>query len=109
MAVAVLGILVAPHARQVSAAAPLPAQATAAVSIVTVADDMPCCPDVPPASECAKHCPLMALCATQLLAGSTAVALVISMTLLPRPAPLSDAPLQGLGDHPPAKPPRLFA
>jgi len=99
VAIAVLGMLAAPYGPQVLAAAPA-AQAT-------MAETMPCCPDQP-AQDCTKQCPLMALCATQLLAGAVLVADSASMILLARLMPASDPPLAGLGAHPPPKPPRSF-
>ena len=107
VAIAVVGILVAPFGRQAAAGQAL-AQATMAGG-ATMAGDMPCCPEQAPVQDCAKHCPLMALCATQLMHTSLGVAINLSMTLLARPAPTSDALLAGLGDHPPPKPPRFFA
>jgi hypothetical protein len=100
--VAVFGMLASPLARQVLAP---PAAAAAA----PIAADMPCCPEQAPTPDCAKSCPLMALCATQLIGGTTMVASKVSMIVVARLAPASDRPLAGLNIHPPPKPPRSAA
>lgn len=108
VAIAVVGILVAPFGRQAAAGQTL-TQTKMAGAAMAMAGDMPCCPEQAPVQDCAKDCPLMALCATQLMHASLGVAFDISMIVLSRPAPASDAPLAGLGNHPPPKPPRFFA
>src|SRR5215212_10437972 len=54
---AIMGLVVAPLA------APTAASAMARASTAAMADDMPCCPHEKPAMpDCAKACPLMAIC-----------------------------------------------
>jgi hypothetical protein len=69
--------------------------------------EMPCCPDEAPKSDCAKDCPLMALCAsTGVQFPTTGPGLIIpathSATLIPERA----VELHGLIQRPPAKPPK---
>jgi hypothetical protein len=67
---------------------------------------MPCCPEEPVKKDCAKSCPLMAFCATQLLAGpgSWVMALPASRVDV---SMADELPLAGLDALPGRKPPRL--
>ena len=106
-ALAVLALLLAPLAR--------PAMAMPAVMHATMGDhasmemtaDMPCCPEKAPVPDCAKGCPLMAMCA----AGSlqympTVSALVVPFTLASVVIPANGANLDGLTQRPPPRPPK---
>lgn len=103
-ALAVLGLLVAPFARPVMAAA---MQTTGEPAAMDMPADMPCCPDQMPAKDCAKDCPLMATC----MAGSVQdMPPVAALFILPRTTqivlPAGDADATGLGTGPPQRPPK---
>jgi hypothetical protein len=71
-----------------------------------VMGEMPCCPEIPK-SDCAKDCPLMALCAAIGVQFLTAVPglnipTIHAATLTPDHA----AELHGLAQRPPPKPPK---
>ena len=108
---ACLGLLVSPVVRGNLMSAPMDAMA-AGTAAGLAADagamaGMPCCPEEPP-KDCGKTCPLMALCATQLLAGpgwsATALPSSIAEILM-----ADEPPLTGLDALPGRKPPRLHA
>ena len=97
---AVVGLLFAPLA------APKAATQTGLASSA-VADDMPCCPpqktSVP---DCAKTCPLMAICLTKCVRGSPVPAV---LTVLGAPAkriaPAAETRRNGLSHDPLSRPP----
>ena len=68
--------------------------------------DMPCCPDGAPKPDCAKVCPLLAMCMAKTFqstpyASGPVRALTIAHTVLPR----DDAKLHGIAQAPPPRPP----
>jgi hypothetical protein len=70
-------------------------------------DGMPCCPDTPGKSDCAKVCPFMAVCAGLIFSGTASgVALIAPSALLAVIAPHDDAKRNGLGQAPPPRPPK---
>jgi hypothetical protein len=69
--------------------------------------EMPCCPDEAPKSDCAKDCPLMALCAaTGIQFLTTTPALNLPTMHSARFRPNRAAELHGLAERPPPKPPK---
>jgi hypothetical protein len=68
--------------------------------------EMPCCPDEAPKSDCAKDCPLMALCAASIQFLTTAPDLNIPVMLAHMLLGASTAELSGLTQRPPPKPPK---
>jgi hypothetical protein len=69
--------------------------------------EMPCCPDEAPRSDCAKGCPLMALCAaTGILFFAPMPGLNVTMTPARAFIPGSVAELRGLAQRPPPRPPK---
>jgi len=105
-ALAMLGLVLAPLARPAMA---MPAGLMAMAGDHTAMDmsaDMPCCPDNAPVPDCAKDCPLMALC----MAG-TVLNLPASVGLLPPKLanvvlPTNETGLPGLNHGPPPRPPK---
>ena len=81
----------------------------AGMDMADMSDAMPCCPHkAPPVDECQK-CPLMAVCAPQILGlpvgmniGAARIAVVQTLT------PASDSFGDSLGYDPPSRPPRLM-
>jgi hypothetical protein len=111
--VAVLGLIIAPLARPAAAMAGDMASVSVDVSAaadsgMAMPEDMPCCPDKAPVSDCSKTCPLMALCM------SGAVPMPASFEGPPpglrqgQLVPLRQEPhLSGLGSGPPTRPPKI--
>ena len=104
-ALAVLGLVVAPLA---NAAVALEKAATAAhADAMDMPDGMPCCPDMPAKPDCAKDCPLMAVCAGTGFSTPTASAAPVIPAALVMVIALRDDPrLSGLGQAPPPRPPK---
>jgi len=103
VAAALLGLLWSPLVR---VAMQMPATATASEQNGLMAD-MPCCPDEAPAKgDCAKTCPLMAMCVTQFLHAPLAIVTPVSLSFASRLVPLNDRPLSGLDTLPGRKPPK---
>lgn len=108
---AVLGLIVSPLARP-AVAMSMPSAAMTDDHAGMVMDqaamgEMPCCPEEAPKSDCAKDCPLMALCAVtgvQFLTAAPAlnIPLTQSATLMPDRA----AALHSLAQRPPPRPPK---
>jgi hypothetical protein len=110
--VAVLGLVVAPLARPAAAqpgAMPSTSMDVAATdSEMAMPEGMPCCPEKAPVPDCAKSCPLMALCL------SVTVSTLPSGTILPMQIRQSQSipflqgvELLGLGCGPPTRPPKV--
>jgi len=99
---AMLGLVLGPMA------APMPTDvAASAVADMTMSDGMPCCPDSPAKSDCAKVCPFMAVCAGLIFSGTAGGApLIAPSALLAVIAPRDDAKRNGLGQAPPPRPPK---
>ena len=78
----------------------------AAAETAEMAADMPCCPEKSAPMDC-DQCPLMALCAATgfFLPGPAGMIEIrpVTMRLL---APGNDPQADGLGEHPPPRPPR---
>jgi hypothetical protein len=68
--------------------------------------EMPCCPDETPKSDCAKDCPLMALCAASIQFLPTAPELSIPVMPAHTLLGASTAERSGLAQRPPPKPPK---
>ncbi|MCQ4191076.1 hypothetical protein [Methylocystis suflitae] len=85
-----------------------PARATAVGSTaMTMADDMPCCPDKT-APNCAKGCPLAIMCfAASLPAAAISAVAAPNIARLDVLSPLDDAFIAGVGGAPPRRPPRV--
>jgi hypothetical protein len=100
---AIIGLAIAPIVRPVMA---LPNGHTAMVddAAMGMPEDMPCCPRKAPISDCGKDCPLMAICATQLLC-NVVQGLVIPLGLAGLCVPESDPHVAGLSQAPPPRPP----
>ena len=107
LTLALCGMLSAPFARQ-AVAVPLAAPATEVLHDAAM-EDMLCCHDRAPSKDCAKTCPLMAMCATQFMHVAPFSAVQMNATLVARAAPASDVPLAGLDSSPRPKPPKFFA
>jgi len=78
----------------------------AAAEMAEMAADMPCCPDKSAPMDC-DQCGLMALCMVQNFHAPSPAGMIeirpVTMRLL---APGSDPQTDGLGEHPPPRPPR---
>jgi hypothetical protein len=73
-----------------------------------MAADMPCCPDKAPAPDCAKDCPLMALCmAGGVVDFPTAITLVVPHRSVSVAFAENDADRAGLTHGPPPRPPKI--
>ena len=105
-ALAWLGLVFGPMAAP-AMVMPMSDMAASATTDMNMSDAVPCCPDSPAKSDCAKVCPFMAICAGlifQGLAGSAT--LTVPGALLAVIAPRDDAKLSGLGQAPPPRPPK---
>ena len=105
-AAALLGMLLAPFAPGAMALS-MTAHATADMSMMK-GGSMPCCPDEAPAKNCAKSCPLLAMCVNQALPAQPGF---IPRTFETQPTRLvaaNDAPLDGRAENPLPKPPKFF-
>ena len=81
--------------------------AASAMTDVDMSDAMPCCPDSPAKSDCAKVCPFMAVCARLIFLGlASGATLTVPTALLAVIAPRDGAKLSGLGEAPPPRPPK---
>jgi hypothetical protein len=81
--------------------------AASAMTDVDMSDAMPCCPDSPAKSDCAKVCPFMAVCAGLIFPGLAGGAtFTVPTALLTVIAPRDDAKRSGLGEAPPPRPPK---
>ena len=68
-------------------------------------EDMPCCPKKAPIPNCDKDCPLMAMCATQLLCNAAQGLLVVPLGLAGFLLPGNEFHVAGLSQAPPPRPP----
>ena len=107
-ALALLGLVLGPMAAPTMAMPmSMDTAASAATADMDMADGMPCCPDTPAKSDCAKVCPFMAVCAGLIFQGLTSSAiLTVPTALLAVISPRDDAKLSGLGEAPPPRPPK---
>ena len=114
-ALAVLGLLAAPLATPASAMTmPGTVHALAIASDssgqlhseMAMPEEMPCCPDKAPISDCSKDCPLMTLCLGMVLNLPTGAALLLPVGYTGLVFPQSDTALTSLGYGPPPRPPR---
>ena len=100
---AIVGLVVAPLA------APGAASAMARASTAAMADDMPCCPHEKPAMpDCAKACPLMAICLAKCFQNIPVAGASLSAPLIvaERIAPANEAQGESLPQAPLPRPPR---
>lgn len=106
-ALALLGLVLGPMAAPTMATPMSVDVAASAASDMDMSDGMPCCPDTPVKSDCAKICPFMAVCAGLIFSGTASGAsLTVPTDLLAVIAPRNDAKLNGLGQAPPPRPPK---
>jgi hypothetical protein len=107
-ALALLGLVLGPVAAPTAMAMPMSMEMAASASTdMDMSVDMPCCPDTPVKSDCAKVCPFMAVCAGLVFSGTASGAILAAPTdLLAVIAPRNDAKLNGLGGAPPPRPPK---
>lgn len=109
---AVVGLLLAPLARPamampMSIPPAMGADMDGGATAMGMPDDMPCCPDQAPASDCGKVCPLMAMCSAgtaQYLPTVTAIAVVFRLASIV--VPVNDAQADSLARGPPRRPPK---
>jgi hypothetical protein len=107
--VAILGLILGPLAKPAIAMA-MPAPSSAAMDhhagMAMDMGEMPCCPDEAPKSDCAKDCPLMAICMTTAFQNvSSSAGLVAVFTLARAVFPVSTPQLEGLTSSPSPRPP----
>jgi hypothetical protein len=106
-ALAVLGLVLGPTAAPIMAMPMSMDMAASATADMDMSDGMPCCPDVPANSDCAKVCPFMTVCAGLIFSGVPGGgALTMPTDLLAVVLPGDDAKLSGLGNSPPPRPPK---
>jgi hypothetical protein len=102
---ALFGLAVAPVARP-AVALPHGNMAIADDAAMAMPEDMPCCPKKAPNPDCGRDCPLMAICATQLLCNAVqGLTLVIPLSLADLCFPGNDTRVAGLSQAPPPRPP----
>lgn len=103
----IAGLVFAPLSRPANAGKGMDMAAPAAAAeMVDMAADMPCCPDQSAPVDC-DQCPLMALCmATNFQMPSPAAMIDIRPVTVRLLKPVSDPQGDGLGQHPPPRPPR---
>jgi hypothetical protein len=109
---ALVGLVLGPLARPAMSmsspqAAVMDDHATGTVMNGQAMAEMPCCPDEAPKSDCAKDCPLMALCTAtgiQFFAAAPALNLPTMHSVQFRPDRAAE--LRGLAERPPPKPPK---
>ena len=106
---AIMGLLLAPIARSASAMSAThsePAAAAAEDATASMPQGMPCCPDEAPASDCAKGCPLMAICMSPFMQSVPGSGLPVPQQIATVIAPDNDASPDRLGQPPPGRPPK---
>src|SRR4051812_43519316 len=97
---AIVGLVMAPLA------APAAAAAMTGTSTAAMTDDMPCCPK-PPMPDCAKACPLMAVCLAKCFQNVSIVGAVTApLIVAERIVPPDEAQWDSLPQAPPPRPPR---
>ncbi len=104
-AIALLGMLLSPFAPGALAMS-MPASDREASTMTGGA--MPCCPDEAPAKNCAKTCPLMAMCVNQALPAELGFIVQMLRTQATKLVALDDAKLNSRADDPPPRPPKFF-
>ena len=100
---AVVGTVMAPLA------APAVAGTMSAAATMAMAEDMPCCPhEKPVMPDCAKACPLMALCLAKCFQNLPPVTALVLVPLVAaeRMVPSDEAQWDSLPQAPPPRPPR---
>ena len=103
----IAGLVFAPLSRPANAGVAMAAP-VAAAEMAEMAADMPCCPDKSVPMDC-DQCPLMALCmVTTLQPASPAGVIEVRPVTVRLLAPGSDPAAEGLGQHPPPRPPRFL-
>ena len=104
---AVVGLILAPLGRPAMAVSPSAMQEMAMASAAMAAANMPCCPDDQPATNCAKDCPLMALCFATTVSNAPAVP-TTAVIFTPASAfqPVDDRSGDGLLVAPSPRPPK---
>jgi hypothetical protein len=105
-ALAMLGLVLGPMAAPTRAMPMSMDMATPAFTDMDMSEGMPCCPDTPFKSDCAKVCPFMAVCAGFIFSDAAGATLTVPTTLLAVIAPRDDAERSGLGQAPPPRPPK---
>ncbi len=107
---AVGGLLLAPIARPAMATnAPMSTDRAAVADSAKTADamaHMPCCPGKPSLPDCAKDCPLMALCGTAPLYFVSQTGLIIPLAIASIMLPGVSPELASVADAPPRRPPK---
>jgi hypothetical protein len=105
---AVIGLLLTPMTRSVSAMSAMHSEAAGAAedAVASMPADMPCCPDKAPASGCAKDCPLLAICMSSCMQNLSGTGLLIPHRLAGLVVPGNDASPEHLGQAPPGRPPK---
>jgi len=104
---ALLGLVVAPLARPTMAMPSGMMSMAGDHAAMDIPADMPCCPDKAPVSDCAKDCPLMALCTTGSVLNLPASAgLLMPLKLASLAFPANDTDLASLNHGPPPRPPK---
>jgi hypothetical protein len=109
----IAGLAFAPFAGRANAGmamgkgATMSATEMVADDMIGMAADMPCCPDKSSAPMDCDQCTLMALCMVQNFDAPSPAGMIeirpVTMRML---APGSDPRADGLGEHPPPRPPR---
>ena len=103
---ALLGLILSPVARPAMATdAPTPIQADSAAPAAMDMADMPCCPDKASKPDCAKDCPLMALCMGKTLGTAQISVAVMRYARARIMIPPHDPRPDGLAQAPPPRPP----
>ena len=98
---ALLGLMLAPLARPVMAT-----HADMAAHAAMDMGDMPCCPDGAAKQDCAKDCPLMALCMVKVFQSAPHATAPVILTVSARIGLLAnDANLHGFAQAPLPRPP----
>ena len=105
-----VALLLAPLAVPVMATPMLEAAMTAMADDMSMADDMPCCPDQQTKSQGCDSCPFVALCmlSVPLPSPSGAATLIERYPLRTAFAAKDDLFFHGLGAKPPDHPPRMM-
>jgi hypothetical protein len=105
---ALLGLILVPLGRPVMGAAADMHAVMGDASAMPMAADMPCCPKKAPTPDCAKDCPLMALC---MVGSFLSLPANIVLPLLRMSASLAlagnEPDITGLTHGPPPKPPKI--
>jgi hypothetical protein len=105
---AVLGLILVPLGRPVMGAAADMHAVMSDASATPMAADMPCCPHEAPTRDCAKDCPLMALCMVgSILDFPATVALLVPHRFTTLALAGNEPDIAGLTYGPPPRPPKI--